>query len=75
MLKFLDYPLLRAQEYVLQFFISIWSTKLQCFIVLGKQLTFSVMEDFYFLTGIPFRGRALLVDPQFQEEVHLADLA
>jgi hypothetical protein len=75
LLKFFDCPLLRAQEYLLQFLISMWSTELQCFIVWGEQLTFSVMEDVYFLTGLPFRGRALPVDPQLPGDAHLADLA
>jgi hypothetical protein len=39
----------------------------------GEQLTFSVREDVYFLTGLPFRGMALLVNPQLPEGVHLAD--
>jgi hypothetical protein len=38
-------------------------------------MTFSAMEDVYFLTRLPFRGRALLVDPQLSGDVHLADLA
>jgi hypothetical protein len=33
------------------------------------------MEDVYFLTGLPFQGMALLIDPQFPGDVHLVDLA
>jgi hypothetical protein len=36
---------------------------LQCFIVRGEHLTFSVMEDVYFLTGLPFRGTLLPTEP------------
>jgi len=42
--------------------------------VRGVKLTFSVMEDVYFLIGLPFRGRALPVDPQLPGDAHLADL-
>jgi hypothetical protein len=73
LLKFFDCPLIRSQEYLLQCLISMWSTDLQCFIVRGKQLTFSAMEDVYFLTGLPFQGMALPVDPQLPGDVHLVD--
>jgi hypothetical protein len=62
-------------EYLLQYLISMWSTDMQCFIVRGKQLTFSTMEDVYFLMGLPFQGMALPTDPQFPGDVHLVDLA
>jgi hypothetical protein len=74
-LKFFDFPLIRSQEYLLQYLISMWSTDLECFIVRGKQLTFSVVEDVYFLTGLPFRGMALPADPQLLGDVWLIDLA
>jgi hypothetical protein len=45
-----------------------WSTDLQCFIVRGEKLTFSATEDVYFLTGLPFRGMALVVDPHLLGE-------
>jgi hypothetical protein len=35
LLKFFDCPLIRSQEYLLQYLISMWSTDLQCFIVWG----------------------------------------
>jgi hypothetical protein len=40
-----------------------WSTNLQFFIVRGEHLTFSATEDVYFLTGLPFCGMALPVEP------------
>jgi hypothetical protein len=75
MLKFFDYPLIRSQEYLLQCVISLWSTDMKCFIVQGKQMTFSAMEDVYFLMGLPFWGMALPVDPQLPRDVHLVDVA
>jgi hypothetical protein len=75
LLKFFDCPLIRAQEYLLQYLISMWSTELQCFIVRGEQLTFSAREDVYFLMGLPFWGMALPVDPQLPVDVHLVDMA
>jgi hypothetical protein len=33
------------------------------------------MEDVYFLTGFPFRGMVLPVNPQFPGDVHLVDMA
>jgi hypothetical protein len=41
----------------------------------GQQLTFSAVEDVYFLTGLPFRGMALPADPQLPGDVWLIDLA
>jgi hypothetical protein len=52
-----------------------WSTDLQCFIVRGEKLTFSVTEDVYFLTGLPFRGSPLPVDPLLPGDGQLVDLA
>jgi hypothetical protein len=51
-----------------------WSTDLQCFIVRGQQLTFSVVEDVYFLTGLPFHGMALPMDPQLSGDERVGDL-
>jgi hypothetical protein len=56
LLKFFECPLIRAQEYLLQFLIRMWSPDLHCFMVRGEQLAFTVVEDVYFLTGLPFRG-------------------
>jgi hypothetical protein len=63
LLKFFYCPLIRSREFLLQFFIQMWSIDLKCFVVRGEQLTFSSAEDIYFLTGLPFWGRALVVDP------------
>jgi hypothetical protein len=63
LLNLFECSLLRAQEYLLQFLISTWSTDLQCFIVWGEQLTFSATKDVYFLTGLPFRGIPLPTYP------------
>jgi hypothetical protein len=41
----------------------------------GGELTFSAMEDVYFLTGLPFRGSALPVDPLLPGDGQLVDLA
>jgi hypothetical protein len=63
LLKFFYYSLVWAQEYLLQFLISIWSLDLYCFIVQGEHLTFAATEDVYFLTGLPFRGISLPAEP------------
>jgi hypothetical protein len=52
-----------------------WSMDLQCLIVEGKQLTFSDMEDVYFLIGLPFQGMALPADSQLQGDVRLIVMA
>jgi hypothetical protein len=62
------------QEFLLQYLIAMWSTDLQCFIIRGKQLTFLVIEDVYFLTGLPFHGMALPADPQLSRDERLVDL-
>jgi hypothetical protein len=36
LLKFFEYPLIRVQEYLLQFLIHMWSQDLHCFIVRGE---------------------------------------
>jgi hypothetical protein len=68
LLKFFDCPLIWSQEFLLQFLIQMWSTDLQCFVVWGEQLMFSTAEDIYFLTGLPFWGRALAMDPHLPGE-------
>jgi hypothetical protein len=75
MLKFFECPLLRAQEYRLQFLISMWSLELHCFIMCGKHLELSAEEDVYFLTGLPFRGTLLLSEPVVVGEGQLATLS
>jgi hypothetical protein len=39
-----------------------------------EQLTFSVVEDVYFLTGLPFHGMALPIDPQLPGDERVGDL-
>jgi hypothetical protein len=75
LLKFFECPLVRAQEYLLQFLISMWSPELQCFIVCGEHLAFSAEEDVYFLTGLPFRGTLLPAEPVIVGDGQLATLA
>jgi hypothetical protein len=73
-LKFFDYPLIRSHEFLLQYLIGMWSTDLQCFIVIGEQLTFSTTKDVYFLTVLPFCGMALPIDPKLPGEDRVGDL-
>jgi hypothetical protein len=75
MLKFFECSLLRAQEYLLQFLISMWSPDRHCFIVWGEELAFTVVEDIYFLTGLPFQGTPLPAEPMLPGDGHLATLA
>jgi hypothetical protein len=75
LLKFFECPLLRAQEYLLEFLISMWSPELQCFIVHGEHLEFSVEEDVYFVTGLPFWGTLLSTELVVVGEGQLATLA
>jgi hypothetical protein len=72
LLKFFECPLIRAQEYLLQFLIWMWSLDLHCFIVWGEQIAFTVVEDVYFLTGLPFQGTPLPAEPVLPREVLLA---
>jgi hypothetical protein len=74
LLKFFDFPLIWSQDFLLQYLIAMWSTDLQCFIVRGQQLTFSVVEDVYFLMGLPFCGMALPTDPQLSGDERVGDL-
>jgi hypothetical protein len=75
LLKFFECSLVRAQEYLLQFLIAMWSLELQCFIVHGEHLTFSAMEDVYFLTRLPFWGTLLPANPVVLGEGQLVVLA
>jgi hypothetical protein len=74
LLKFFECPLIRAQEYLLQFIIWMWSLNLHCFIVQGEQFPFTAVEDVYFLTGLPFRGMPLLVEPVLPRDTPLATM-
>jgi hypothetical protein len=74
LLKFCECPLIWAQEYLLQFLIWMWSPNLHCFMVQGEQLAFTVVEDVYFLTGLPFRGTPLLTEPILPGDGKLATM-
>jgi hypothetical protein len=75
LLKFFECPLLRAQEYLLQFLIEMWSPDQHCFLVRGEQVAFTAMEDVYFLTGLPFRGTPLPADPVLPRDTPLQEVA
>jgi hypothetical protein len=75
LLKFFECPLIRAHEYLLQFLLQMWSPDLHCFLVRGEQIPFTVVEDIYFLTGLPFWGTLLLEEPMLPRDTHLADVA
>jgi hypothetical protein len=59
LLNFFESPLIRAQEYLLQFLIEMWSPEQHCFLVRGEQVAFTMVEDIYFFIGFPFRGTPL----------------
>jgi hypothetical protein len=48
---------------MLEYLIVMWTTDLQCFIVRGQQLTFSIAKDVYFLMGLLFHGMGLPINP------------
>jgi hypothetical protein len=58
----------------MQFLIWMWSLDMHFFIVWGEQISFTVVEDVYFLTGLPFWGMPLLAEPMLPMDVHLATL-
>jgi hypothetical protein len=74
LLKFFECPLIRAQEYLLQFMIEMWSPAQHCFLVRGEQIAFTVVEDIYFLTGLPFRGTPLRAVPVLPSDTDLAEV-
>jgi hypothetical protein len=74
LLKFFECPLIRAQEYLLQFLIEMWSPEQHCFLVRGEQVAFTAVEDIYFLTGLPFRGSPLPTAPVMPRDTDLAVL-
>jgi hypothetical protein len=51
-----------------------WSPDRHCFLVRGEQIAFTVVEDIYFLTGLPFRGTPLLVVPVLPRDTDLRDV-
>jgi hypothetical protein len=71
LLKFFECPLIWVQEYLLQFLIRMWSLDLHCFMVWGEQISFTMVEDIYFLTGLSFRGTPLPVEPVLPGNVAL----
>jgi hypothetical protein len=74
LLKFFECPLIRAQEYLLQLLLQMWSPELHCFLMRGEQIPFIVVEDVYFLTGLPFRGTPLLAEPVLSRDIALATI-
>ena len=75
LLKFFECPLIRAQEYLLQFLIEMWSPEQHCFLVRGEQVAFTAVEDIYFLTGLPFQGTLLSAVPALPRDTDLAEVA
>jgi hypothetical protein len=74
LLKFFECPLIRAQEYLLQFLLQMWSPELHCFLVRGEKIPFTAVEDVYFLTGLPFRGTPLPAEPVLPRTTSLAEI-
>jgi hypothetical protein len=74
LLKFFECPLIREQEYLLQFLLQMWSPELNCFLVRGEKIPFTVVEDVYFLTGLPFQGMPLLVEPVLPRDTTLTTI-
>jgi hypothetical protein len=52
-----------------------WSPEQHCFLVRGEQIPFTAVEDIYFLTGLPFRGTPLPVEPVLPRDTHLRTIA
>ena len=75
LLNFFECPLIWAQEYLLQFLLHMWSPDLHCFLVRGDQIPFTGVEDIYFLTGLPFRGTPLPVEPVLPRGTQLSEVA
>jgi hypothetical protein len=48
-----------------------WSPDQHCFLVRGEQIPFTMVEDVYFLTGLPFRGTPLPADPVLSRDTHM----
>ena len=74
LLKFFECPLIRAQEYLLQFLLQMWSPEQHCFLVRGEQIPFTAVEDVYFLTGLPFWGTPLPAEPVLLRDTTLATI-
>ena len=52
-----------------------WSPDQHCFLVRGEQIPLTVVEDIYFLTGLPFRGTLLPAEPVLPRDTNLVDVA
>jgi hypothetical protein len=74
LLKFFECPLIRAQEYLLQFLLQMWSLELHYFLVRREQIPFTAVEDVYFLTGLPFWGMPLSAYPMLPMDIALATI-
>jgi hypothetical protein len=74
LLKFFEFPLIQAQEYLLQFLIEMWSPEQHCFLMRGEKVTFTTVEDIYFLTGLPFRGTPLPAVPVLPRGTNLEEV-
>jgi hypothetical protein len=48
-----------------------WSPDLHYFMVRGEQIAFTMVEDIYFLTGLPFWGMNLPAEPVLPRDVAL----
>jgi hypothetical protein len=74
LLKFFECPLIRPQEYLLQFLLQMWSSELHFSLVRGEQIPFTAVEDVYFLTGLPFQGTPLPAEPVLPRETTLVTI-
>jgi hypothetical protein len=75
LLKFFECPLIRAQEYLLQFLIQMWSLDLHCFMVRGEQLAFYYVGGCIFSDWAPFSGNPLPTEPVIPGDGQLVTLA
>jgi hypothetical protein len=74
LLKFCEFLLIWAQEYLLQFLIQMWSPELHCFLVRGEKIPFTAVEDIYFLTGLLFQETPLLAEPMLPRDTALVTI-
>jgi hypothetical protein len=51
-----------------------WSPELHYFLIRGEKIPFTAVEDIYFLTGLPFRGMPLLVEPMRPRDTTLVTI-
>jgi hypothetical protein len=74
LLKFFEFPLIRAHDYLLQSLIRMWSPDLHYFMVRGEKIAFTAVEDIYFLTGLPFWGTPLPAEAVLPMDMSLVTL-